>query len=38
MKRAVLTLLILLTFLSCGEYQKAINGDDIASKFVLGTS
>ena len=38
MKRAIITFLILLTFLSCGEYQKAINGDDIATKFALGTS
>ena len=38
MKRAIITFLILITFLSCGEYQKAINGDDIATKFALGTS
>ena len=38
MKQTLLTLLISIIFMSCGEYQKAINGDDIASKFALGTS
>jgi len=38
MKQTLLTLLISTIFLSCGEYQKAINGDDISTKFSLGTS
>jgi outer membrane protein assembly factor BamD len=38
MKRTLLTLIVILLFFSCGEYQKAINGDDIATKFALGTT
>ena len=38
MKRAIITFLIFLTFLSFGEYQKSINCDDISTKFALGTS
>ena len=38
MKRTIFTLLVLITFSSCGEYQEAINGDDISTKFSLGTT
>ena len=31
-------ILILGLILSCGEYQKALNSDVIADKFLLGTS
>jgi outer membrane protein assembly factor BamD len=38
MKRTILILITLISFFSCGEYQRALNGDDISTKFSLGTN
>lgn len=37
MKKICYTLLIVLMFSSCSEYQKALKSEDIATKFKLGT-
>ena len=37
MKRLIYILVILVTFSSCNEYQKALKAEDIATKFKLGT-
>ncbi len=36
MKRTIYLVAVYLTFFSCNEYQKALNGDDIAAKFAAG--
>lgn len=37
MKNFLVTLLILITLSSCGEYQKALKSEDVALKFAKGT-
>jgi outer membrane protein assembly factor BamD len=37
MKNIFYTLLVVLTFSSCSEYQKALKSEDTATKFKLGT-
>ena len=37
MKKFFYLLLIVITFSSCSEYQKALKSEDIAVKFKLGT-
>ena len=37
MKKLIYTFTILFTILSCSEYQKALNSDEVALKFTLGT-
>ena len=36
MKNIFYTLLLVLLFSSCSEYQKALKSEDIATKFSLG--
>jgi len=36
MKKAFLLLLVVVTFVSCSEYQKALNRDDITQKYYVG--
>lgn len=37
MKKFLYILIVLISFSSCGEYQKALRTEDIATKFKLGT-
>ncbi|AXT20556.1 outer membrane protein assembly factor BamD [Flavobacteriaceae bacterium AU392] len=37
MKKLVYILLVIITFNSCSEYQKALKSEDIATRFNLGT-
>ena len=37
MKKLVYILVLIITFSSCSEYQKALKNEDIAVKFNLGT-
>ena len=36
--RIIVYIFFAFTILSCGEYQKALNGDEVSVKFNLGTS
>jgi len=37
MKKLIYILVIVITFSSCNEYQKALKNEDIAVKFKLGS-
>lgn len=37
MKKTLILFFVTLILFSCGEYQKAINGEDVSQKFSLGT-
>jgi outer membrane protein assembly factor BamD len=37
MKKTLILLFLFIIIFSCGQYQKAINGDDVSQKFSLGT-
>ncbi|WP_413998478.1 outer membrane protein assembly factor BamD [Flavobacterium sp. W1B] len=38
MKKIISLLLVLVLFISCGEYQKALKNEDVAVKFEMGSS
>ncbi len=37
MKKLIYILVVIITFSSCNEYQKALKSEDVATKFKLGT-